>query len=854
MSEGSNNDVMPRYRQANAEYFACRSIVLATLVYLGCTLAAYSQTLDAKETDAGRLVVTVLDQSRLPVPGASVSIQANGDVIAEAPTDTHGQAVLLGLKQGRYAVVAFKDGFDTTAGELECKAEASETLELMLSAAAQKEVMEVHDTVSPVEAGTVPSAAIAGEAAEDMPSRPATVSDALPLIPGIARKTDGGLQLSGSGEHRSAMLVNAADVTDPATGAFGLTIPIDRVETINYYQTAFLPEYGRFSAGLVSVETKRGGDKWNWDLNDPFPEFNIRSWQLRGLRTATPRLNLDGPLVARKLYVSEGLEYEMRKTTVNTLPFPYNQKKTEGYNSFTQLDWIASDKHLLTASFHVAPQRLDYVNMNYFDPQPTTPDASTHSYTGTVSDKRFIGGGLWENTFSATKFDATVWPKGSLDFIIQPQIDSGNYFTQQGRDAERVSWSSSFAFREWKHWGTHEFKTGSYVAHSSEDGHISEHPVDIQDGSGHLLETITFTPGTRFHNSDTELAFYGQDHWILNPHFSADLGMRMEYQDISSAVRLGPRGAVAWTPFSRLGTTIRAGVGIFYDQVPLGVYAFDRYPERIVTSYDGAGNIIAGPTTYFNTLGEVNSPRRFVLTHDVAGNFSPISTIGSIYLDQPLNKAIRLRVGYLQTVSSNLIILDPTTSDPITRTALNLLSGTGTSHYRQFEVTARVRSGRKAEMLFSYTHSRATGDLNDFAGYIGSFPNAIIHPNQVATLPTDLPNRFLAWGRLALSHGFGIAPVFEYRSGLPYSVVNERQDYVGVPNSSRFPRLLSADARVWRDFKVNEKYSVRLAVSGFNLTNHFNPEAVHWNTADPASGMFFGERHRRFTVDFDVLF
>ena len=38
-----------------------------------------------------------------------------------------------------------------------------------------------------------------------------------------------------------------------------------------------------------------------------------------------------------------------------------------------------------------APQRLGFVNMNYFNPQETTPDASTHNYTSTVSDKLTIG-------------------------------------------------------------------------------------------------------------------------------------------------------------------------------------------------------------------------------------------------------------------------------------------------------------------------------------------------------------------------------------------------------------------------------------------------------------------------------
>ena len=62
------------------------------------------------------------------------------------------------------------------------------------------------------------------------------------------------------------------------------------------------------------------------------------------------------------------------------------------------------------------------------------------------------------------------------------------------------------------------------------------------------------------------------------------------------------------------------------------------------------------------------------------------------------------------------------------------------------------------------------------------------------------------------------------------------------------------DSRFSKDFKVNPKYTVRLSVSGFNLTNHFNPEAVRTNVTDPAYGFFFGQRGRRFTADFDVIF
>lgn len=832
---------------------ACKALIAVVLFLCCATMAAPQGT--STQGEPSQFDIAILDQTHLPVPGARVKIKLQDQTIAEVSTDGTGHSLFPAWKRGRYTIEVSKEGFEAAVvKDFEWKAGVSESLELTLNTAPDKQRIEVHDTTSPIEDSSVPSASVAGESARELPNRPATVSDALPLIPGVVRQPGGKLQLSGGGEHRSAMIVNSADVTDPATGEFGLTVPIDSVEKLNFYQTSFLAEYGRFTAGLVSVETRRGTDKWKWELNDPFPEFNIRSWRLRGLRTATPRLNVEGPLLPGKLYFSEGFEYEVRKTPVFTLPFPFNEKKTEGFNSFAQFDWVASGTNLVTATVHLAPQRLGFVNLDYYNPQSATPDAGTHNYTGTVSDKWTIFGGLWENTASVTRFDATVWPKGSRDFVIQPQIDSGNYFSQQRRDAERYSWSSSFAFGPWRGRGTHNFKTGVYVAESYDDGQRIEHPVNIQDLTGHVLERIAFTGGAPFDNSDTEIAFYGQDHWVLNPRLSVDLGLRTESQQISEALRLAPRAGIAWNPSTRSGTVVRAGFGVFYDRVPLGVYSFSQYPARVVTFYDRDGAISQGPFTYLNGLGQVISRRSFIFTRDVPGNFSPRSTTGSLQIEQPITEYLRLRVGYLHTVSSGLVILDSTAPNPATCTGMTLLSGNGAARYRQFEVTGRVRMDDKLELLFSYVRSRATGDLNDFAGYVGSFPNAVIHPNQVATLATDLPNRLLIWGRMQLPHGFGFAPVFEYRNGFPYSVVDELQHYVGTPYSVRFPKFSSVDARVWRDFKVSSKYSVRLSVSSFNLTNHFNPEATRWNTADPAYGLFFGARHRRFTADFDVLF
>jgi len=798
--------------------------------------------------------VSVIDSAGHPISGVHIEVLSGEKVVASAATDSQGKARFGDLAAGKYAVDATREGFQAVRKE-ELDLAQPISLELTLApVVSRRESIEVKGDISPVEqAGSAPSD-LHVHTVTELPGRPATAADALPLVPGVVRDPNGGLILSGAGEHRSALIVNSADVTDPATGQFGLTVPIDSVQSLNFYQTPFKAEYGRFSEGLVSVETRRGGDKWKWELNDPFPDFRIRSYHMEGLKDATPRLNVEGPLVPGKLYFSEGLEYEFRATEVFELPYPYNQKRQEGVNSFAQFDWIASGGHLVTATMHVAPQRLDFVNMNFFNPQPTTPDAGMHNYTVTLADRLTIGGGLLENTFSATSFDARVWGQGTQDLIMTPQGNSGSYFAQQSRNASRLSWTPAFTFGSLNWMGAHNFKAGAYMAESTDNGQVIDHPIDIMDSASQLLETIRFNGGQPFRRWDVEYAFFGQDHWLVTPRVSVDVGARAESQQVSESFRVAPRAGIAWNVFPRAGTVVRAGFGLFYDRVPLSVYAFNQYPSPLITFFNQAGAVSAGPFLYQNALGTVTLPYPLVFGEAVAGNFSPRSATGSLQIEQPITQRVRLRLGYMQSASSGLVVMNVTPPNPLTNTGADWLSGGGQSRYRQFEATTRVRLNDKRELFFSYVRSRVRGDLNDFSSYLGSFPLPIMRPNQFGRLPTDLPNRFLAWGLIQLPSGFRIAPMFEYHTGFPYAVTDAYQNWVGVPYAGRCPSFVSLDSRFSRDFKVNPKYTIRLSISGFNLTNHFNPEAFHSNIADPAYGLFFGERHRHFTADFDILF
>jgi hypothetical protein len=135
-------------------------------------------------------------------------------------------------------------------------------------------------------------------------------------------------------------------------------------------------------------------------LNDPLPEFRIRSWQLRGLRTATPGLTSKARSFPANYSFQRDLNMKSARSRFILCRSRTTHKIQQGVNSFTQLDWLVTDRQLVTATLHLAPRRLSNWTINYFNPIETSPDARTHNYSGTIADRVSIGSSYWENTVS----------------------------------------------------------------------------------------------------------------------------------------------------------------------------------------------------------------------------------------------------------------------------------------------------------------------------------------------------------------------------------------------------------------------------------------------------------------------
>jgi Carboxypeptidase regulatory-like domain len=808
---------------------------------------------DTLAQDTVSLEVSTRTDQGASVPAARVTVRSPGGSLRNGETGTTGDVRFADLVPGSYQVGITAAGFQELTVEVTLTQGAAQRIDAILAAGTtRKDSITVEGGAeSPLDQSLSTPVALDRTEVKNMPDRPASVADALPLAPAILRLPNGQLSLSGNGEHRSTLLVNSGNATDPATGQFGATIPIDSVQTMNVLTSPFLAEYGGFTSNVVSVETRRGGDKWTFELSDPLPEFRFRSWHMAGLKSATPRVSFGGPVVSSRFHLLESIQYEMRSTSIITLPFPDNQQRREGFNSFTELDYIISPTNVITATLHAANQHTRFANMDWFNPEPVTPNSADSTYAVALTDRASLGGSLLESALSATTFRAGVWPQGTLDMVLTPLGNQGNYFSQQSRIASRLEWRETFSFsRNWM--GVHNFKFGSTLGGTVEHGQVQDHAVNILDSAGALLEAIRFTPGQPFQRSDVETAFFAQDHWVVGSHFAIESGIRAEQQRITDTVRIGPRAGLAWTPFGGGHTVLRAGTGVFYDRVPLNVYGFPAYPNQIATFYAPDGQVLSGPTRFYNlTQAALRSELPFIYNKLQPGNFAPYSINWNLQIEQILLPRLRIRANYLQSSSDGLIVLNPQMVQGLNAFVLN---GNGGSQLRQFEVTAAVRARHDDQFYFSYIRTHATGSLNGFNNYLANFPPAVVLPNYYTTLPGDVPNRFLAWGVFHFPWKLQLMPKVEYRTGFPYSSLDALQQYAGLPNQFRFPGYLSVDARVSKDFKVSDKYTLRFSIAGSNLTDHFNPISVHANVVDPLYGVFFGQYRRRFTADFDVIF
>lgn len=569
--------------------------------------------------------------------------------------------------------------------------------------------------------------------------------------------------------------------------------------------------------------------------------MRFRDGTVFGIGAATPRATCTGPLWANHIAFTQSLEYRFVRTPVNSLP-PFQRDTTlASFNSYTQLDFNLTPKQTATFSAAVYPQKLQYLGLNTFTPQPSTSDYHQRGYQ-LYGQHRYLTGNesLLTSQFSYKTFDVDITPAGSGPYQLLLETTEGGFFNSQKRRASRFDWEEMYQFAPRHFLGTHEWHVGLEYAHSSYSGLQSFSPVEIQGSNGTPIEKITFTGGGEAYVSQQEVTWFAADRWTVSPRLLLDVGLRFDGDTMTSSAHAAPRLGfqLALTRSGR--TMLRGGVGEFYDRVPLMVPAFQWFPDRTVFALNSAGQMTTSTAYHNQIIGDLRNPR---------------STAWNLALSQKVSSGLLLQVGYEQRTTADDFALSTVKTGA--SAGLITLSNNGGQSYKELQVSGRYQF-YKHFINASYVHSRAYGDLNDFFQFFGNVAKPVIQPNEPGRLSFDAPNRFLFSGEIHAPWKLTFAPVSDLHTGFPYSVQNEFREYIGPRNTRRFPEFSSFDLQVSRPVSIraggDRRLKARVGLAAFNLFNHFNPRDVQTIEESARFGALYNNAWREYRGKFVLEF
>jgi hypothetical protein len=843
------------------------SPAVVAVILLFAINSAFAQDATPKKASAlaGSIhgtVSTVQDNALSGVAG--ISVKLSGDLLHGAPlsadTDEHGGYVFQNLEPGAYSISITLQGFKSISKPVVLNPKQQLVQDFTLELDVVSEKVEVKETAASISTETAapPPAMVTNTELTTIPTPQEKVKDVLPFTPGVIKTLDSKLTFKGADENQSLLLVNSARTTDPVTGSFGVPIPTDAVESFAVYKTPYDSSLGSFSGGLTTIETRPPDDQWSFKVRGIVPSVLGKKGGMVGIAEAIPGVSFDAPLIPHKLLLSESFQYEMKKTTVEGLPWPFDISKRQGFNSFSTVEAILAPNHVLTLTVNAFPLRQQHVDISALVPLGASNDLDQSGVAVGLNDKyQLSSGAILAVVAQYMRFDSNAHGQGPEDMLITPQGYGGNYFNQWSRRGKEFQAVPSFQFPK-VHWhGEHEIRVGADIDYRSFFGTTLSHPIQLLRLNNSLAQQITFGAAPSQSPSDSSVAEFLQDHWILDSHWSVDLGARISSETTGWPFAIAPRAGVAYSPGKSGRTVIRAGSGIFYGVLPLLAANFAANQSRTITTFDTTGLPIGPPITYTNAfVANLNPLTASSLPNNPSTTPRNVTWNGQI--EHQLHKNLQLRIGYLDSHATYLFTVNPFTSVSGGQ-SFEGLTNTGSSHYREMEASAHYSLREHDQINVSYIWSRARGDLNSLSNVYIPFAAPVIRPDVYGILPSDIPNRVVGWGIFALPWKLTFSPLVDVHSGFPYSPIDVQQQYVGTPNGKRFPEYFSLDMKLYRQFRLpllgnrgGKVHHVRLGVYTLNVTNHGNFNAVYNNVASPNFGQFVGflYRHEGAVIDF----
>ena len=380
--------------------------------------------------------------------------------------------------------------------------------------------------------------------------------------------------------------------------------------------------------------------------------------------------------------------------------------------------------------------------------------------------------------------------------------------------------------------------------------------------------TCTQTPlhNGSFSQNVQRLGLYVEDSWRANEHLTINYGLRYDttFGLLTASGRsqafnpayltlkaldiplingvahdyrkaFGPRIGIAYSPGKSGSTVIRAGFGLFYNDLAqngwvTALQAVNAPPGVCINPGDpgcipggGAGNIIDP---------NYKTPYAIHASVGVQHAFNANWTLSGDYIHEQGNHGYR---AYPYAAGTSLFAPDPANQDLVPN--VNVFKSDNRSSFNGLMLHLQGNVSKRFNLVANYTLSKAQtwgcvlGELFDYVNGVCD-PLNPFRPGDYGPSGEDVTSRFVFAGTFYVPGGFQLSTMAQAESARPFTVTladnSDRIEINGVRTSLdefRGTPYIQVDLRVTRPFNFHDRWSLIPFVEFFNLFNRNNPGA-----------------------------
>lgn len=789
----------------------------------------------------------VESDTHAPLMGARVLLQdSTGAVVAASYTDAAGSFALAVPQPGSYRVTVELVGFFPLHQDLVVDEQTGEVVFTLVQARELVQRVEVSARPPSIDMDTTASPdSVTGTDIQNVPYPTShSLRNALRIMPSIVHDSRGGLHIDGGQESQTLYMLNGFNISDPLTGRFETRLSVEAVQSIEVSSGLIPAQYGKGSAGVLEISTRTGDDKFRATATNFVPGVEYHKGLVIG--NWVPRANLSGPIRKGRAWFSYSVDTEYVNTVIEELPKGQDRYDSWRWNNYLFTQWNVRPSNIFYAGFlgnlWTAPRH----GLSALDPRETTVDRRERQWFFHLKDQAYLPNRvLLEVGYGANRTFGREIPQGHELYRVTPDGRQGNYFVDAVRRGARDQILANVYWPSFQWAGQHRLRGGVDLNRVAYWQDVRRTGYEIYGVDGSLKRRTVFAGSGLARLANYEASVYVQDSWRLRPSFLAEAGLRGDWDQLLGFWSWAPRLGFAWTPLGAEHTKLTGGFALVHDATLLRLFLRPRDQYYLTTYYQPGGTVRRGPAL---TLFTWRNP---ALRRPQYRNFF-------LAVEREWAAGIHTRIDFLRRrgrdgfTYKNLLASQPVPADLQARfpgwsfDAVNDLTNDRRDQYDAIGLTVRQDLGHGYGWLVSYRRSRA-------------FSNAVVDINledpivtelNVGPMPWDAPNRLKAWGYLPTPwKRWAVAFLLEWRTGFPFSVVDDEGRVVGAVNSWRFPDFFELDLHVERQFSFS-KHLWALRVGCNNLTGHHNPDVVINNVESPKFLTFYGGSGR--TVNFRI--